>query len=554
VAKNPVKDLEQSVLLLLQEAMHNQALLVLRSGLKHIQTQQDHECFAALLEQFPATIKTTSQEHRRLCIYALGAQQKYPEMQQYLETQQHLAPQDFAELRLEYALCLADQRLFAQATQMLYSLTDHLENEALGRALAGLGYCCFEQKQPWELHFVRCQTWLRGLALARALVNYGYCLYQDGQLHKARSLWTQALPLVKDRIKTTAHLLGNLALVNQELFDIEAAEAHYLQLERLSRKPQAAMHRANAWRGIANMRRFQGEWARAESAYQKALELATDDFDRSAAHRGLARLHLLSGRAGKALELLEYALSEFPEYSDALQGAKARTLLALGNQNEAKALLDGLPARHNYTDHWLLEMSRAEIARREGQFETALNHLAKLPLETFLVREEAMRFPELMALLESRGQKTPEPLRYHKNLVVQVKATGVLQVFVNQRQLHIPPTGKVAELLVFLLEHGGSASSEQICDALYPDSEFNQAKKNLWNIADVLEKTLGWENSIKNLRNAYRLDPTADWQYDIAKARAKKQAVPEFLAGIYSEWALEVAARLEGDGLEKRLA
>jgi tetratricopeptide (TPR) repeat protein len=553
VAKNSVKDLEQSVLLLLQEAMYNQALLVLRNGLKHIQTQQDHECFAALLEQFPAMIKTTAQEHRKLYIYALGAQHHYTKMQQYLETQQHVAPQDFAELQLEYALCLADQRLFTQATQMLYSLTDHLENEALGRALAGLGYCCFEQRQSWEVHFVRCQTWLRGLALARALVNYGYCLYQDGQLHKARSVWTQAIPLVKNRIKTTAHVLGNLASVNQELFDLELAEQHYLQLERLSRKPEAIMHRSSAWRGIASLRRFQGEWSRAESAYQKAMELATDDFDRSAAYRGLARVYVLSGRTAKALELLEEGLLELPDDADTLKGAKARVLLALGNQNEAKALLDGLPAMHNYTDHWLLEMSRAEIARREGQFEAALNHLAKLPLETFLVREEAMRFPELMALLESRGQKTPEPLHYHKGLQVRVQAAGVLQVFVNQRQLHIPPTGKVAELLVFLLEHGGSASSEQICEALYPDSEFNQAKKNLWNIAHVLEKTLGWKDSIKNLRNAYQLDPAAEWRYDIAQARATGEVVKAFLGGVYSEWALETAVALEG-GLEKHLA
>jgi tetratricopeptide (TPR) repeat protein len=552
VAKHSIKDLEQSVGLLLAEAMYTQALVVLQNGLKHIQTPSDHNCFANLLEQFPRNFKTHSQEHRRLHVYTLGAQQKYAEILLYLEQHKHLPVGEYAELQLEHALCLGDQQMFSQASQMLTALTQHLHGEALGRALAGLGYCCFEQKQPWERYFLQCQPLLHGLALARALINYGYCLYQDSQLHKARSIWTQALPLVKHRSKTTAHLLGNLASVNQELFEIELAEAHYLQLERLSRKPEAAMHRSAAWRGIAVMRRFQGEWLRAENASLMALDCATDGFDRHAAYRGLARVYLLSKQAQKALALLEEALVELPEYSQALNSAKVRVLLALGDDKQAKAILEGLPTPHKYSDQWLLELTRAEIARREGQFDLAIKHLEQIPLETFLVREESMRFPELMALLESRGLKTSKPLDYHQGLHVKVHATGVLRVWVNQRQLHIPPTGKVAELLVFLLERGGSASSEQICDALYPNLEFYQAKKNLWNIADVLEKTLGWENSIKNLRNAYRLDPSANWNYDIKNARAKGKPVQNFFSGVYSEWALETAAALE-ERLEQHL-
>jgi hypothetical protein len=82
---------------------------------------------------------------------------------------------------------------------------------------------------------------------------------------------------------------------------------------------------------------------------------------------------------------------------------------------------------------------------------------------------------------------------------------------------------------------------------MYTNSELAQAKKSLWNIANLLHKTLGWKHAIKNLRGAYQLDPAAEWQYDIAQARQKKQSVDNFLSGVYSEWALEVALALEGE-------
>jgi tetratricopeptide (TPR) repeat protein len=545
-----IQDLQQSVVILLEAAMYTQALQVLQNGLKHTQTQSDYQIFVQLLLQFPNSIQTSTQAFRRLYIHLLCVQQKYPEIRNYLENHPDLTPQNYAELQLEYALCLADQRMFAEAAEILNAIVLVLEHEPLGQALAGLGYCQFEQNQSWEEHFIQCKPLLHGLLLARALINYGYCLFEDGQLEKARNLWTEALPLVKSRVKTTAHVLGNLALVNQELFEIELAENYYLQLERLSHKPEASIHRTKALRGIASTRQIQGEWSRAESALLLSLNYAKDAFDKSAAYRGLARVYLLSGRTAKALELLEFAHLEVPEYTDTFKAKKARVLLALGNHAQAKVLLESLPTLHKYTDHWQLEFTRAEIARWEGQFEQALSHLSNLPLKTFLVREEAMCFPELMALLESRGLQIPEPLRYYKNLHIEVRASGVLEVFVNQRQLYIPPTSRVAELLVFLLEHGGKASTEQICDALYPNVELAQAKKSLWNIANVLHKTLGWEKSIKNLRGAYQLDPVAHWQYDIAEARQRKQTVDNFFTGVYSDWALEVGVILEG-GLEK---
>lgn len=76
---------------------------------------------------------------------------------------------------------------------------------------------------------------------------------------------------------------------------------------------------------------------------------------------------------------------------------------------------------------------------------------------------------------------------------------------------------------------------------------FEEARDLLRRIMPSLGgEELGWEGSIQALRSAYRLDPEAEWQYDVAEARARGEFSGEFLAGVYSEWALEVGRELEG--------
>jgi DNA-binding SARP family transcriptional activator len=128
---------------------------------------------------------------------------------------------------------------------------------------------------------------------------------------------------------------------------------------------------------------------------------------------------------------------------------------------------------------------------------------------------------------------------------VRVAALGVLRVTVNDRGVPIVPTGRVGELLVFLLEHGGIASLEVISEALYPDVTHERARKSVWMLVKFLRTALGWDGAVIALRAAYQLDPNVTWQYDVREARAHGAVQGDFLAGVYSEWALEVGRELE---------
>lgn len=99
------------------------------------------------------------------------------------------------------------------------------------------------------------------------------------------------------------------------------------------------------------------------------------------------------------------------------------------------------------------------------------------------------------------------------------------------------------------IESGGVASLDVIGDALYADSlgppEPTRVRQAIWKLVKKLREALGWEGSVRALRGAYRLDPDATWEYDVAEARSRGRFEGPFLEGVYSGWVLEVARSLE---------
>ncbi len=457
-----------------------------------------------------------------------------------------------APVELERGGALISMRRHLEARRVLEDAIPHLSGELLGVAFSRLGLTLFNLDEPWSQAYQHAKELLSGVELGKALLNEGYCLVESGQSTEARNVWLEALPLFRSDPKMLAWLRYNLGISALRDLDPEA-ERHFLEADRLTRKPQAAELRAATLNGLGGSRRAIGEWARAEHTYRAGLEAASASHDRKESYLGLVRTLRLARRHIEALETLEFALQDDTLEMGALRVSHAMVFLALGQPERARDSLGRVGALVSESDKWLERIARAELARQDGQLDEAVSLLDGLPVASLHAREEAGAFPLLFGLLENAGLPVPEQLTYATRTVVRVMAHGALRVTVNDRAVPIAPTGRVGELLVFLLERGGVATIDVIGAALYAENlERKNVRRAVWKLVNGLRDVLGWAQGVLALRGAYQLDPGAIWEYDIAEARAKGVFNGEFMSGVYSEWVLDLGRSLEELGDDAR--
>jgi tetratricopeptide (TPR) repeat protein len=413
-----------------------------------------------------------------------------------------------------------------------------------GEALATLG------EAGWQEAFDEARSRLSGRSRGTCLIEYGNQLERHGDVRQARAVWSEALALLDGDMYYQAWLHHALGISCLRIASPEA-EHHFLEMERLSRHRRAAGFRARAWCGLGAIRRALGEFERAESSYRAALAVATEAEDELQAHRGLGHTLRLSGRPTLALAALEQAVRCLPNGQGAWVHADlAATHLVLKNPKAARRALERCGTLFG-EDAERAAIVRAELARRDGDANTAVTELKRVRFDRLWAREERGCFPELFDLAASMGLGMPEVLPYPSKTMVEVRALGILQVRVNGREVPIKPTGRPGELLVLLLERNGEETVERLLEALYPGLHPWQRRRKgqaLWGVVRKLRFALGWEGSVRALGGAYRLDEQVEWHYDVMVARRQGVAARSFLEGIYSEWARTTARTLLQDG------
>jgi tetratricopeptide (TPR) repeat protein len=442
-----------------------------------------------------------------------------------------------------------DRNDFSNTLVALETSLPYLTGEMRGRALSRMGFTLFKLKKPWESYFLEAKEYLAARALGLTCLNFGYCLNASQRPQEARAIWLEALSLLKDDPYSLAWLRYNLGasyFLNLELLE---AERHFLEGQRLSSNLKTLSMQSNIQTGLAGVRRACGEWPRAEFSYREAIRLARDSYDRVTALIGLARTLLFANRATEAIETLELGLTGDDLHNPDVQVARALVLLKLNDPAGARRALESMTSPVVGTNQWLESLCRAELARRDGRLEDAVKTMTGLPTETLHAREEVGQWPELFALLAANGLPVPLPLEYPDGLTVWVRACGSAQVSVNGRAITLAPAGRVAELLVFLLESDCTATLEAIDAAFFPDAtdpvSRRRANKAVWKLVETLRHALGWASSVIALGGAYQLDPTVTWQYDVTALRERGGTSKKFLEGVYSEWALEVGHSLQ---------
>jgi tetratricopeptide (TPR) repeat protein len=533
---------------LLVKQQYSEAITLLEKVCHTLGGSEEWIEFLGLLEEMPETYLLESVDAAELYAKALKWLKKNEALLVWASrvVKKH-GVEKAASVQSEWASGLIVAQQYNEARLLLSEALPHLSNEALGTAWARLGYTLFYINEPvgvWRQAFASAYSLLQGGELGRALLNEGYCLAKSGQHAECQGVWLEALgyfhgnPYFQTWVR---YQLGTSNLRNLE----PEAERHFLEAVNLTKNPKAAELRVAVLNGLAASRRVLGEWDRAESSYHEALRLEGDSHDRNTSYLGLARTQRLSGRPSQALETIELALQDESIEPPMLYVARSMAYLSLSQPTQAASALASAGEIEADSDRWLWRIAKAELCRQQGQAEEAVALLEGLPLHTLHAREEVRQWPKLFELVQQAGRQIPLPLEYPSQTTVEVKALGLLEVFINGRPLALAPLNLTGELLVFLLEHGGQASSEQIVAALWPDCTAAEKRKTLNGLARDLRRVLGWPASLRALRGAFGLDPGTLWVYDVAQARAEKRVHKTFLDGNYKEWALEVNEELE---------
>ncbi|GGR11487.1 hypothetical protein GCM10008957_25420 [Deinococcus ruber] len=392
---------------------------------------------------------------------------------------------------------------------------------------------------------------MTGRALGLCWTEEGTLLEWQGYDKEARNAWRQALPLLEtDRYYSAwlRHALGSSCL----RFALPEAEDHFLELEQAVKHPDVAQFRPWAECGLGAARRARGEWDRALTSFRRAIRMATEQGDQRQAWRGLGYTQRLMGKPDLALEALLTATRCTAQ--DAERGTSwvyadiAACHAQLGNNaaaRDALSRLGGGPLSREDSER--VTIVRAELARQEGRENAAKALLVQVRPETLWAREEVRCFPALFGL--SGLEAVPVPLGYTVGTKVEVYALGPLLVKVNGRAVPLSSAGRPGELLVFLLESGGRAATEVILEALYPEGDERQKRRNAQALSALvrgLRNALGWQGSVQtDGGGAYLLDPAAEWQYDVREMLARGLPTPDFLSGNYRSWATSRANELQ---------
>ncbi len=432
-----------------------------------------------------------------------------------------------------FAWAYHHQNQYTEALKLLETNFDNVFNAGLAwRAKAES--LAATQQQGWQEAFEKAIQKLTGRALGLCYMEYGNQCFLTGQLAKAQTHYNQAYSQLRQDRYYAAWLKYNLGLVTLEL-SLPEAEQHLYTVQDLSYHKEARDFHAPAWNGIGAIRRSQRQWTRATFAYERGIEHSLELTDRLAAYCGLAHTYRCAGQLNAALQTLHVAIDlDQNTMPDKIRILIAATHIQRNQIAEAEKSLNNLENPKPRGESGLrLQILQAEMLRRQKKHKAAITILKNLDPERLCIREERSCFPELFALADQHNWHA-KPLPKSAILHVEIKALGVLEVSVNQCPIHIKPTSKIAELLIFLLEHQNQASTEKLCNALYPkQTKTRSASKALWALCKQLREALGWEDSLIAKSKAYVLGKdNINWDYDAVKTRDKQR----LLEGVYSNW------------------
>ncbi len=375
------------------------------------------------------------------------------------------------------------------------------------------------------------------------LLLEGFILHKNHAFKEARLCYREALSYFRHDAFHYARIHYNLGIT--DLLECHRdCLRHFTIAYTESKKSQQFLSVALTGLGAAYC--FRGNWQAAETAYLRAIEVATDDRDYRQAYLNLARTYRLQQRTHEAFEQLIFAAAYLPTDLDEVQLEQAAAYVLEHNPDLARKNLQGI--RVGGADIWLAQILTAELERRAGNLTAMLEALQNLPMQSRLAREEARVFPELFATAAKLGMETPEPLPEARKICIKAKVVGVLEVMVDEQPLELDAVCLGAQVLVYLIVHHHSCTTEELVNAIWFDlarDKYQNKRRQVWQAVQRLNKIMPINQAIETSKSGvYRLSKHLEWQTDLAG----HQQVSAYLTGMHSHWIDQKRLEL---GLEK---
>lgn len=296
-------------------------------------------------------------------------------------------------------------------------------------------------------------------------------VYESGVMYGlADRCYTQALSLAPSNARAWYHR----SLVRRELGDMDKCVSAMRRVIELN-GTYAPAH----WRlGLLLLERT--EFAEAEDAFRRAIELAPDD---SAGWLGVARVHLKRGENRQAAQVLESLLSWTKKnvaYANRLLGTAYQRL---GRPEEARAALNrGRGSKPDWSDPWANDVYRVRPR----------NFGARVTMADALV--QTGRYDQALTLLLRLKQEQPENVSVLTNLGAAYLATGHLDesIETSKEALAFNPDTYLAEVNLAAAYKRQAGAGDPESSAVFYRLAMEHVDRAL-----ALNPTYGWSHALK---------------------------------------------------------
>jgi tetratricopeptide (TPR) repeat protein len=518
--------------LLVQDSRWQAALEILEIGLNNVRAQHDWNIWRGAIAHVPVAILLDSIRYCRCHARILRGCRDATAVSKFVTLALGKHTGD-PQLRVEHAWALSFDDQYLEASQELEKVIPDCQSSTLGLAFRVLAQCEHALGRDPKPSFEHARQHLHGRELGLCLLEQASTL---GDTNDTRLLYAQANALLEHDPYHRAWLNHNWGMYELRTGGVEA-EARLLEAVRLTRSAAAEEFRPRALCGLAAFHRYNHELERAETGYKSALRQAHEIDDREQALWGLAQTLRIAGRFGEALEHLEAA--SLLRASAWLKPSIAATLINIDNLELARVHLESQIWQGVTSQR--ATIAQAELARRDQNHSRVIELLHGMNWQSPATNEELSSFPKLHAL--AIALELPVPAKPLQTVTrVLVKTLGSLEIHVNDRRVAINPTGRIAEVLAYLLEHGHTATCRDLALALWPDlspTEMHRKAKTVNEHVRGLRRVLGWQSSVLSRGSTYSLDPNAVWAHDATALKHQaRERYQHHLNGIHSNWAI----------------